>query len=121
LFALLIASAHPASGALNYFRPYIAAALVGSTLLGGGPQYMTRQLNSGFLAYVAQISFAVYLIHGIATSTWLGSGETIEKYAKRPLLLAVTFALAHLSTFHFERYFMERGRRLIGTRSAARI
>jgi peptidoglycan/LPS O-acetylase OafA/YrhL len=116
-FMLLLASAHPGSGALNYFRPYIAAALVGSTLIGGGPLFVRKLLDSRFLGYIAQVSFAVYLIHGIATHTWLGAGASFEKYAKRPLLFAVTFVLAHLSTFHFERYFMQLGRRLVAIRT----
>jgi peptidoglycan/LPS O-acetylase OafA/YrhL len=120
LFMLLIASAHPASGTLNYLRPYIAATLVGSTLFGGGAPYLVKQLNSRFLSYIAQVSFAVYLIHGIATHTWLGSGNTMEKYAKRPLLFAITFALAHLSTFYFERFFTDTGRKLVAARTVVR-
>lgn len=115
---LLVASAHPASGALNYFRPYIAAAMIGSTLFGGSTRHVVGLLNSKFLGYMAQVSFAVYLIHGLAGHTWLGSGETLEKYIKRPLLFVVTFALAHLSTFHFERHFIDKGRRLIACRAA---
>ena len=45
--------------------------------------------------------------------TWLGAGDTLEKYAKRPLLLAATFLLAHASTFHFEARWIALGRRTV--------
>ena len=34
----------------------------------------------------------------------------MEKYLKRPLLFAVTFLLAHVSTFYYERKFTAWGR-----------
>ena len=48
------------------------------------------------------------------TATWLGGIEasTFERYARRPLLIAATFALAHLSTFYFEQRFTALGKRL---------
>ncbi|HEY8708445.1 MAG TPA: hypothetical protein VIM34_10640, partial [Burkholderiaceae bacterium] len=50
--------------------------------------------------------------HHVLVYTWLGSGDKFVKYAKRPLLFAVTFGLAHLSTFYFERPCMAWGKRL---------
>jgi peptidoglycan/LPS O-acetylase OafA/YrhL len=52
----------------------------------------------------------LYVIHPLLADTWLGSGDVVEKYAKRPLLLLVVFALSHLSTHYYERWFIERGR-----------
>jgi len=98
----LVAASHPDSGALQYLRPYAAALLVGSTLRDA-PKIIERMLVSRPMAYVAEISYALYVIHGVLSATWLGQGERTEKYLKRPLLFAATFALAHLSTFHFER------------------
>ena len=43
--------------------------------------------------------------------TWLGSGDKLVKYAKRPLLLALTFGLAHLSTFRFEQPCVQLAKR----------
>jgi peptidoglycan/LPS O-acetylase OafA/YrhL len=109
---------HPASGPLLYWRPYAAAMVIGSSLSGvaGLPG---RLLTSRPMAYIAEVSYALYVIHGILTVTWLGSGERLEKYAKRPLLVAVTFALAHLSTRYFERPFVRLARNIAPWRKAA--
>lgn len=44
--------------------------------------------------------------------TWPGSGGTLEKYLKRPLLFLATFALAHLSMRYFERPFVQLARKI---------
>ncbi len=36
----------------------------------------------------------------------------MEKYIKRPLLFAVLFVLAHLSTFYYEKKFISFGKAL---------
>lgn len=59
---------------------------------------------------------ALYVVHGLLTATWLGSGDDLVKYLKRPLLLAATFGLAHLSTFYFEARFIAWGKRLSNPR-----
>ena len=51
--------------------------------------------------------------------TWLGSGDRLVKYAKRPLLFALTFALAHVSTFHYEARWIALGKRLTARRRGA--
>ena len=95
----------------NYFRPYFAALLVGSTL--AHPEgTLARSLNSRVLAYVASISYALYVIHPLLAASWLGSGPLLEKYAKRPLLFAALFLIAHLSTQSFERRWINFGRKL---------
>ena len=55
------------------------------------------------------------------SATWIGSGNgsLLQKYALRPLLIAATWALAHLSTFHFERRWIALGKRLAGDRLPA--
>jgi peptidoglycan/LPS O-acetylase OafA/YrhL len=100
--AFLILCSHPQAGALQYLRPYAAAMLVGVTL-SRVPAQVGRLLTSRVMAYIATVSYALYVIHNILAGTWLGTGATIEKYLKRPLLLAATFLLAHGSTFFFER------------------
>lgn len=111
LLVLLCATSHPALVALNYPRPYIAALLVGVTLANPSPR-LGAMLRSAVLAYIAEISYALYVIHGLLTYTWLGSGDRFVKYAKRPLLFAATFTLAHLSTRHFEQRWIQFGKRL---------
>ncbi|HWA11729.1 MAG TPA: acyltransferase [Burkholderiales bacterium] len=113
-FVLLLAlSCLMQAGWLNYFRPYLAAILVGLTVL----QPRTR-LGSLLawrpLAYVAGISYALYVIHPMLAASWLGSGDLLEKYAKRPLLFLALFFLAHLSTYHYERHWTALGRQLGG-------
>ena len=105
VFLILIVSCHPDSGFMNYFRPYLAATVVASTLYSPLPS-VTKFLNLKILVYLAAVSFALYVIHPVLTHTWLGSGEVIEKYAKRPLFFAVLFFLAHLSTFYYEKYWI---------------
>jgi peptidoglycan/LPS O-acetylase OafA/YrhL len=106
LFAI---STHPASLMANYFRPYFAALLVGSTL--AGDTMLTPLLATRPLAYIAGISYALYVWHPLFTHTWLGSGSTLVKYLKRPLLIAAVFASAHASTFWYEKHWIEAGRR----------
>jgi peptidoglycan/LPS O-acetylase OafA/YrhL len=98
---LFLGSSHPDLGALNYARPYLSALMVGITLarpISG----VAPVLSSSAAAYIAKVSYAVYLFHPYSTHGWLGSGIGIEKYLKRPISFALTFALAHASTFYFE-------------------
>lgn len=111
ILPLVFASAHPALGPLNYFRPYLAASAIGLSLYVA-PVVMVRIFRSRAAVYVAQTSYAIYVVHGILSATWLGSGERMVKYAKRPLLIAATFLIAHLSTFQFEARMIDRGKRL---------
>lgn len=107
----LIISCHPDSGFMNYFRPYFAAIVVASTLYNPSPS-VAKFLNLRILVYLASVSYALYVIHPLLTHTWLGSGEIIEKYAKRPLLFAVLFSLAHLSTFYYEKYWITLAKKI---------
>jgi peptidoglycan/LPS O-acetylase OafA/YrhL len=106
-----LASCHPDSGWLNYCRPYLAMLLIGTTIIG-----QTRLLNVGLnvksLAYIASISYALYVIHGGLVHTWLGEGEGLEKYIKRVPLFMITFFLAHVSTFYYEKKINSWARRL---------
>ncbi len=101
-----IAVCYFADTPLAYLRPYAVALMVGSTL-AGAPVLLASLLQSRAAAYIAAISYALYVFHALLSATWLGGGEDMEKYLKRPLLFAATFALAHLSTYHFERHFIE--------------
>ena len=111
LFPLVIASGHPAFPMLNYARPYLAAGMVGLSLFAV-PTAMYRLFTSRPARYIAETSYALYVIHGMLSSSWLGEGPTLTKYLKRPLLIALTFAVAHGSTFRFERPLVAIGKRL---------
>lgn len=112
MLPLLVLSAHPDGGVMNYLRPYIAMLLIGSTLFNIKLVWGHRWLTNSILAYIATISYALYVIHGGLEHTWLGDGEKIIKYVKRPLLFVATFLLAHLSTFYFEKYWINLGKKL---------
>lgn len=123
LMLLLALSAHPKLPWLNYLRPYFAALLVGATLVDP-PARLGALLRTRTLAYIAWISYALYIIHHLLMHTWLGSGDKLVKYAKRPLLIAATFALAHLSTKYYEQRAIDLGKRLsmrLRSRGAARV
>ncbi|TCD06484.1 acyltransferase [Erythrobacteraceae bacterium CFH 75059] len=102
---------------LAYARPYAVALLVGVTLLRV-PRWLGPVLTSAPAAYIAQISYALYVFHLMLGATWLGSGDTLEKYLKRPLLALATWAAAHLSTFHFEQRFTDWARQITRPRGA---
>ncbi len=114
LLALLLLSCHGVGGPFQYLRPYAAASLVGVTILASameiGPGRVERFLPQRWLVYVGRVSYAVYLLHPLATYGWLGSGDAVVRYAKRPLVFAVTFGLAHLSTFYYEERWMKWGK-----------
>lgn len=109
LLPLVFLSAHPASGALNFSRPYLAAAMIGVSLFSA-PAAMSRLFQLRPVIYIAQVSYALYVVHGILAAGWLGSGERLVKYAKRPALVLATFGLAHLSTFYFEARMIRLGK-----------
>lgn len=111
--AMLLVSAHPLSGPLQYLRPYFSGATIGLSILAT-PAWLVGWLTGRVARYIAAVSYAVYVIHGMLTATWLG-GEQASKpvrYALRPVLAACTFALAHLSTFYFEKHFIAIGKKL---------
>jgi len=118
LFLLFVLSCHPDAGFMNYFRPYLAAAMVGSTLLNSRTR-VALLLNNRILFYIATISYALYVVHPMLIHTWLGSGDTVIKYLKRPLLFylkrpllfAAIFITAHISTFYYEKWWIAFGKR----------
>lgn len=111
VLVLLLISCHPDAGFMNYLRPYFAATLVGATLFNQNTQF-AKTLEHKWLFYIASISFALYVFHPILASSWLGSGDVIEKYSKRPLLFLVLFLCAHISTFYYEHKAIAWGKKL---------
>ncbi|MES1980891.1 MAG: acyltransferase [Pseudomonadota bacterium] len=111
VFALLLISCHPDSGFMNYLRPYLAAILVGATLYNQ-QTWLAVGLQHRTLLYIASISYALYVIHPLLNATWLGSGDLLEKYSKRPLLFAALFLSAHVSTYYYEHKWIAWGKQL---------
>lgn len=105
---VFVVSSHSVGNGLMYARPYLGAMVVGITLFT--PARPRPILTSRALRYIAEISFALYVIHPVTRFGWLSSGDTVERYLKRPLCFVITFALAHLSTFHFERHCIAVGK-----------
>ena len=102
MIPLVILCCHPAAGPLQYLRPYVTAAMVGVSLVNAPTLIRTISAHR-ITVWVAEISYALYVIHGVLSNTWLGEGDRLIKYAKRPLLFALTFLLAHVSTYFYER------------------
>ena len=108
LLPLAIASSNTLCGPIDYLRPYIVASMVGSTLFQEGRT--VEYLKVKWLAYLATISFALYILHPIVGWGWLGSGTKLVKYVKRIPELVAVFGLAHLSTFYFEDFWIRKGK-----------
>jgi hypothetical protein len=49
-----------------------------------------------------------------------GGPKWLLYLVKRPITLAITFVLAHLSTFYYERRWIDLGRRIVRARRTAR-
>jgi peptidoglycan/LPS O-acetylase OafA/YrhL len=95
-------SAWPLAEAFQYLRPYTTALLL-LTSLHYGAVYPETLLASPTARYIARISYALYVIHPATAHGWMSEGSTITKYLlKRPVSFALTFILAHMSTFYWE-------------------
>jgi peptidoglycan/LPS O-acetylase OafA/YrhL len=103
-------ASHPASGWLQFLRPYVTACLLIATL--NLPSCILRQaLSARVPRYIATVSYALYVIHPLTAHGWWSAGTPAEKYLiKRPLSIVITFVLAHLSTFHWERFWTKAAR-----------
>jgi peptidoglycan/LPS O-acetylase OafA/YrhL len=118
MLPLVLLASHPLSGPVAYLRPYLASAMVAASL-ASAPPLLARIFEHRLTAWVATISYALYIIHGVLMNTWLGTGETLERYLKRPLLIGLTFLTAHLSTYRFEQPCIAYAKRL--TRAKAGV
>ena len=103
---------------LAFARPYAVALMVGASLYNL-PRWLDLILSSAPARYIAQISYALYVFHMMFAATWLGSGDTTEKYLKRPLLAAATWAAAHVSTFYYEQRFTDLARKWTSAKNPA--
>lgn len=109
-------SASPYAECVQYARPY-AAALLLATILCHGNTFLAKLLTSRPMRYIAAVSYALYVIHPLSTYGWFNQGNVLDRYVlKRPISLAMTFVAAHISTFHWERFWMQAGRKWIQAR-----
>lgn len=115
LAPLALLTSHEDAGAFTYFRPYVVGAMVGSTIYAA-PDILCRLSTNRVVSWIAAISFGLYVIHGILVETWLGTGDTLAKYAKRPALIGATFLIAHLSYRYYELPLQTFGKRLLQDR-----
>jgi peptidoglycan/LPS O-acetylase OafA/YrhL len=119
LAGLLVLTCRPGTGPLDYVRAYVAALFVGS-LLFTRREGLRRILCSRPMAYLARISYALYIIHvGVAAgvAAMMGTGSKLALYlVQRPITFAVSFLFAHLSTTCYEAPWIAFGRRLAAYR-----
>lgn len=117
LIALLWAvCSHPLSGSLQYARPYVTATLLFVSLKYGAINPRTI-LGSKVARYVATISYALYIVHPAAAHGWMAEGGILTKYLlKRPLTFVISFLVAHLSTFYWEKPWQAAVKRRIQKR-----
>ena len=109
---LLCVASHPAFLRIGQLRAYFAVAAIGATLFQRGSRF-NRLLESKPLAYLATISYALYIWHPLTTHGWFDPPSKAVKYLRRPVGIALSVALAHLSTHTFEGYFLRAGKRLV--------
>lgn len=112
-FSLWLISCHPYAGPMNYLRPYTAAATVGMVLLAA-PLALQNILASKPAAYIARISYALYIYHALMVAGWMNEGSTELRYlVKRPITWTLTWVAAHLSTFYWEAFWQRFARQRI--------
>lgn len=118
LIFLLLASL-PQMGVLGYARPYLAAAAILASLYAF-PAGLYRVWTSKSARYIAQISYALYVVHGMLTATFLGGQDVskTQKYLLRIPLILLTWLISHVSTFYYEKVANAWGRVLVTKMSA---
>jgi peptidoglycan/LPS O-acetylase OafA/YrhL len=119
MIGLFVASLAPPSPLLFVLRPYIAALFVGA-LLFNSAAFTTRIMAHSGWTWFSRHSYALYIIHPFLLMTWLSSGDKLVMYMKRPLLFAVLFALAYLSTRYYEQFFIQLGKQWVKYRRSTK-
>jgi peptidoglycan/LPS O-acetylase OafA/YrhL len=115
---LWFACSSPYSEGLEYLRPYATAVFL-TAVLSAPKSYLTEFLASRPMRYIADISYALYIIHPITIYGWWNEGSIVDRYVfKRPISFLMTFLAAHLSTFYWERRWQDAARAWITHRRA---
>ena len=114
--SFLLSTTHiGALAAFSYARPYLSVTMLAVTIVRKVP-VISPLLEAKAARYLANISYALYIFHPYSMEGWLGSGGTLEKYAKRPICIALTFIAAHLSTFKYEEPINRWAHRITSSR-----
>ena len=99
-------------GPVMYLRPWFAMLTIASVMRLATDSKLRRVLSGPFLGYIATTSYAIYIWHGLFAQPLLKGGGLAVKYLiNRPVTFAATFLVSHLSTFHFEQFFVDWARR----------
>ena len=85
ILPLFMLSCLPQGQWLNFFRPYLAALLIGVTILNRS-NWLISVLNHRIFIYCAAISYSFYVIHPLLAASWLGSGDVIIKVDNKQAL-----------------------------------
>ena len=113
LFMLVIVNL-PQWPMLGYLRPYVAAATIFTSLFAF-PTKLYMLWTGRSANYIARISYALYVFHGIFGATSLGGHDVakLEKYLLRVPLAAITLIVSHISTFYFEARGIRWGNKIV--------
>lgn len=110
--AVWVTTCHAWGGPMNYARPYAAAILVGIIMhcrLGR----LHDVLEGKIAAYIARISYALYIYHPLMVFGWMNAGSDWMRYLiKRPISYLLSLAAAHASTYYWEKHWQELAKRL---------
>jgi peptidoglycan/LPS O-acetylase OafA/YrhL len=113
-----VGTSHPDSGWLQYLRPYAAGLLLAATL-SQPPNRLIAVLSGRTFRYIAAVSYALYVIHPLTAHGWWNDGSVWQRYLlKRPLGFILTLVAAHMSTFYWERVWIQAARRWVRSRRA---
>lgn len=95
-----VGSASPYAGWTQYLRCYAVAVLL-AFVLCHSETWLSRLLNSRGMAYIASISYALYVIHIATIQGWMHDGDAATRAIKRLFSFLITFSAAALSK-HWE-------------------
>lgn len=117
--AMWLLSCHPEGATLHPFRAIFAATIV-FLVITSRISLLDYLLCNKISIYIAAISYSLYIYHPLTYFGAMNEGNFFERYfIKRPFSFAATFALAHTSTFFFEKplTILLRRRQIIHTRT----
>ena len=103
-------------GWFQYLRPY-TTGLVLATVLCHSETLLARTLSSQIMRYIAAVSYALYVVHPLTIYGWFNQGSRVERYLfKRPISFMMMIGAAHISTFYWEKFWIQTGRKWIEAR-----
>lgn len=113
---LLFLTCWPLAGPLQYARPWVSALLLAFTIWSiDGPILFC--LRSTAARYIAEISYALYIVHPLTAYGWMNEGSASVRYlVKRPISFLLMFGLAHASTFYWEKPWRQWASRYLSRR-----